>query len=235
VASQQTTQEIWEQEGPFPTYNLDHRGPRNVPYEFTKAATWTIIDGVEGYYSRSLLEPEVEEGRHYPVEFNFERRCWVEVRSRDSTDFGRYWQAFRTAATDLGLDITQSEVELHHELLTPHNNPAPSTSSTRSNSPTSLATNPEVITVRESPLSRFPLALSPKTKRTRSYTSCGGTHVTSGVNTRQTPSNLTGIRTTEITAWQLDALSSRDRRGSGRRGLSRRSGRVDILDLHQGR
>jgi hypothetical protein len=84
-------------------------------------------------------------------------------------------------------------------------------------------------------LSRLPLALSPKTKRTRSYTSCGGTHVTSGVNTRQTPSNLTGIRTMEITAWQLDALSSRDRRGSGRRGLSRRSGRVDILDLHQGR
>jgi hypothetical protein len=77
-------------------------------------------------------------------------------------------------------------------------------------------------------VSRFPLALSPKTKRTRSYTSCESTHVTSGVNTRQTPSNLTGIRTTEITAWRLDALSSRDRRGSGRRGLSRRSGRVDI-------
>jgi hypothetical protein len=54
-------------------------------------------------------------------------------------------------------------------------------------------------------LSRFPLALSPKTKRTRSYTSCESTHVTSGVNTRQTPSNLTGIRTTETTAWQLDA------------------------------
>jgi hypothetical protein len=77
-------------------------------------------------------------------------------------------------------------------------------------------------------VSQFPLALSPKTKRTRSYTSCESTHVTSGVNTRQTPSNLTGIRTTEITAWQLDALSSRDRRGSGRRGLSRCSGRVDI-------
>jgi hypothetical protein len=77
-------------------------------------------------------------------------------------------------------------------------------------------------------VSRFPLALSPKTKRTRSYTSYESTHVTSGVNTQQTPSNLTGIRTMEIMAWQLDALSSRDRRGSGRRGLSRRSGRVDI-------
>jgi hypothetical protein len=88
----------------------------------------------------------------------------------------------------------------------------------------------QVISKSQEPakLSRFPLALSPKTKKTRSYTSCENTHVTSGVNTRQTPSNLTGIRTMETTAWQLDALSSRDRRGSGRRGLSRRSGRVDI-------
>jgi hypothetical protein len=151
VASQQTTQEIWEQEGPFTTYNLDNRGPRNIPYEFAKAATWTIIDRVEGYYSRSLIEPEVEVGRYYPVEFNFEHRCWVEVRLRESTEFGLYWQAYRTAATDLGLDITQAEVELHHALLTPHNNQVPSTPSTRSNSPASLATNPEVIAVRESP------------------------------------------------------------------------------------
>jgi hypothetical protein len=77
-------------------------------------------------------------------------------------------------------------------------------------------------------LSRFPLALSSKKTRTTSCTSCGGTHVTSGVTTRQTPSGLTGIRTMKTTAWQLDASSSRNRRGSGRRGLSRRSGRVDI-------
>jgi hypothetical protein len=54
-------------------------------------------------------------------------------------------------------------------------------------------------------MSRFPLALSPKMKKTRSCTSCEGTHVTSGVNTRQTPSDSTGIRTMETTAWQLDA------------------------------
>jgi hypothetical protein len=94
MASQQTTQEIWEQEGPFPTYNLDNRGPRNVPYKFTKSATWTIINGVEGYYSRSLIEPEVEVGRYYPVEFNFECRCWVEVCFRENTEFGSYWQAY---------------------------------------------------------------------------------------------------------------------------------------------
>jgi hypothetical protein len=54
-------------------------------------------------------------------------------------------------------------------------------------------------------LSRFPLALSPKMKKTRSCTSCEGTHVTSGVNTRQTTSGSTGNRTMETTAWQLDA------------------------------
>jgi hypothetical protein len=150
VASQQTTREVWEQEGPFPTYNVDNRGPRNVPYEFTKAATWTVIDRIEGYYSRSLIEPEVEVGRYYPVEFNFERHCWVKVHFRENEEFGTYWQAYRTAATDLGLDITQAEVELHHALLTPHNQ-EPSTPSTRSQSPASLATNPEVIAVRESP------------------------------------------------------------------------------------
>jgi hypothetical protein len=143
----QTTQEIWELEVPFPIYNIDHQGPRNVPYEFTKAATWTIIDGVEGYYSRSLIEPEVEVGRYYPVEFNFERRCWVEVHFREDEEFGAYWQAYRTAAADLGLDITQAEVELHQALLTPHNTQAPSTPSTRMASPASLATNPEVIAV----------------------------------------------------------------------------------------
>jgi hypothetical protein len=58
--------------------------------------------------------------------------------------------------------------------------------------------------------------------------------VTSGVNTRQMPSSLTGIWTMEITAWQLDAWSSPDRRGSGRRGLSRRSRRVDIDGLTLG-
>jgi hypothetical protein len=63
------------------------------------------------------------------------------------------------------------------------------------------------------PLSRFPLALSRKMKKTRSCTSCEGMHVTSGVNTRQTPSGLTGIRTMKTTAWRLDAWSSRDQRG----------------------
>jgi hypothetical protein len=148
----QTTREVWLEEGPFPIYNIDNRGPRSVPYEFTKSATWTIINGVEGYYARSLLEPEVEAGRYYPVEFNFERRCWVEVCPQETEAFGQFWQAHRIAAKDLGFDITEAEVELHHALLIPHINEEDSTHS-RSNTPSSLASCPEdIILVRESPI-----------------------------------------------------------------------------------
>jgi hypothetical protein len=152
-----TTREVWGDEGPFPTYNIDNRGPWSVPYKFTKAATWTIIDGVEGYYARSLLKPEVETGRYYPVEFNFERCCWVEVRPQQTEEFGQFWQAYRTAATDLGLDITETEIELHHALLTPHNNEEEDSTHTRSNTPSSLASHPEaIIPIRVSPIDPSP-------------------------------------------------------------------------------
>jgi hypothetical protein len=142
----------WAEEGPFAPYNINNRGPRNIPYEFTKTATWTIIDGTEGYYTRLLLKPEVEAGRYYPVEFNFPHHCWVEVHFREDEEFGQYWQAFRTTATDLGLDITEAEVELHHTLLVPHEAASEGTTSTRSNTPSSLASHPEVIEVWESPV-----------------------------------------------------------------------------------
>jgi hypothetical protein len=145
-----TTQEVWQEEGPFPIYNINNRGPRSVPYEFTKSATWTIIDSVEGYYTRSLLEPEVEAGRSYPVEFNFERCCWVEVRPQETEEFGQFWQAHRIAATDLGLDITEAEVELHQALLTPHNNNEDDSTRMRSNTLSSLALHPEdIIPIQE--------------------------------------------------------------------------------------
>jgi hypothetical protein len=76
----------------------------------------------------------------------------VEVHYRDDIDLGQYWNAFRIAATDLGLDITEEEVELHQALLTPHDNTPASTPTTRSNTPSSLASHPEnIIPVRESP------------------------------------------------------------------------------------
>jgi alkylhydroperoxidase family enzyme len=49
-------------------------------------------------------------------------------------------------------------------------------------------------------LSRFPLALSHKTRQTRSCTRCESTHMTLGIDTRQTHRTLTGIRTMKTTA-----------------------------------
>jgi hypothetical protein len=39
--------------------------------------------------------------------------CWVEVRLQEPAGSEAYWQAFRIAGEDLGLDITQGDVEIH--------------------------------------------------------------------------------------------------------------------------
>jgi hypothetical protein len=39
--------------------------------------------------------------------------CWVEVRLQEPAGSEAYWQAFRIAGEDLGVDITQVDVELH--------------------------------------------------------------------------------------------------------------------------
>jgi hypothetical protein len=39
--------------------------------------------------------------------------CWVEVRLQEPAGSEAYWQAFRIAGEDLGVDITQADVELH--------------------------------------------------------------------------------------------------------------------------
>jgi hypothetical protein len=50
------------------------------------------------------------------------------------------------------LDITEAEVELHHALLTLHNNEEEDSTHTRSNTPSSLASQPEaIIPIWESP------------------------------------------------------------------------------------
>jgi hypothetical protein len=47
----------------------------------------------------------------YPVEFDREHFCWVEIRWAEPAGSEGYWQVFRLAGEDLGLDITQQEVE----------------------------------------------------------------------------------------------------------------------------
>jgi hypothetical protein len=46
----------------------------------------------------------------YPVEFNFEQVCWVEVHWVEPVAGEGYWQAFRIAGEDLHLDITPAEL-----------------------------------------------------------------------------------------------------------------------------
>jgi hypothetical protein len=47
--------------------------------------------------------------------------CWVEVRLQEPPGSEPYWQAFRIAGEDLGVDITQGDVELHLQENTHHN------------------------------------------------------------------------------------------------------------------
>jgi hypothetical protein len=86
----------------------------------------------------------------YPVEFNPEHICWVEVRWAEPAGSEGYWQAFRIAGEDLGLDITQEEVEGHIERMSGINNYRESIASlptTRVSTPS----EPSIIRPRPSP------------------------------------------------------------------------------------
>jgi hypothetical protein len=107
----QTTREHWASEGPFEAYEL--RGPvlREVPEAFVKAAEWRVHNGIERYHAKSNAPEESSSERWYPVEFNFEHLCWVEIRWIENLEVGGTWEAFRIAGEDLGLDITPQDAE----------------------------------------------------------------------------------------------------------------------------
>jgi hypothetical protein len=107
----QTTREQWASEGSFEVYEL--RGPvlREVPESFIKAAEWRVHNGIERYHAKSNAPEESSSERWYPVEFNFEHLCWVEIRWIENLEIGGTWEAFRIAGEDLGLDITPQDAE----------------------------------------------------------------------------------------------------------------------------
>ena len=107
----QTTRELWASEGPFQPYEVQRSRANNVPHEYIKAAVWDTIEGDLGYHARSRHTDE--DDNQYPVEFHPERVCWVEIRWIENLEIGGHWEAFRIAGTDLGLDITQEDVERH--------------------------------------------------------------------------------------------------------------------------
>jgi hypothetical protein len=106
VALQQSTREIWAATGPFEQYPISRRLQRNVPSAFLKEAVWQVINGVEHYYTKSHAPEESGSTNWYPVEFNFEQVCWVEVHWVEPVAGEGYWQAFRIAGEDLHLDTS---------------------------------------------------------------------------------------------------------------------------------
>jgi hypothetical protein len=115
VVLQQTTRELWASQGPFEPYTVHGVPQQNVPEDYIKTAVWKIDIIPNQYYAQSRAPEESGIPLWYPVEFNPEHICWVEVCWAEPAGSEGYWQAFRIAREDLGLDITQEEVESHIE------------------------------------------------------------------------------------------------------------------------
>jgi hypothetical protein len=150
VALQQTTRELWASQGPFESYTIHGVPQRNVPEDYVKRATWKTDIVPNRYYAQSIVPEESGIPTWYPVEFNPEHICWVEVRWAEPAGSEGYWQAFRIAGEDLGLDITQEGVEGHIERMSGINNYQESIAS----SPTthiSTPSEPSIIRPRPSP------------------------------------------------------------------------------------
>jgi hypothetical protein len=123
---------------------------QSIPEEYIKGAVWKTDITPSRYYAQSSAPEESGLQLWYPVEFNQEHICWVEVRWAEPAGSEGYWQAFRIAGEDLGLDITQAEVEGHIARTSGLNNYRESIAS----SPTtrvSTPSEPSIIRPRPSP------------------------------------------------------------------------------------
>jgi hypothetical protein len=150
VALQQTTRQLWASQGPFEPYTIHGVPQQNIPEDYIKAAVWKTDIIPNRYYTQSSAPEESGIPAWYPAEFNPEHICWVEVCWVEPAGSEGYWQAFRIAGEDLGLDITQEEVEGHIERTSGINNYQESIAS----SPTtrvSTPSEPSVIRPRPSP------------------------------------------------------------------------------------
>ena len=88
----------------FKQYTLPTRGEQNVPEQYLKNAKWgySPYTGTEGYHTNSCYN----EDTYFPVEFNFDHLCWVEICWNRQEE---HWEAFCLAGADLGIDIPLSE------------------------------------------------------------------------------------------------------------------------------
>jgi hypothetical protein len=149
VALQQTTRELWAQQGPFEHYTIHGVPQQNIPEIYIKGAVWNAQADPPRYVAQSSAPEESGTGTWFPVDFNEEHVCWVEVRLQEPAGSEAYWQAFRIAGQDLGLDITQGDVELHLQSTTLHSyrESVASSNSSRANTPS----EPSIILPRPSP------------------------------------------------------------------------------------
>jgi hypothetical protein len=120
VALQQTTRELWAQQGPFEPYTIHGVPQQIIPEVYIKGAVWNAQADPPRYVAQSSAPEESGTGTWFPVDFNEEHVCWVEVRLQEPAGSEAYWQAFRIAGQDLGLDITQGDVEGHLQTTTLH-------------------------------------------------------------------------------------------------------------------
>jgi hypothetical protein len=137
VALQQTTRELWAQQGPFETYTIHGVPQQNIPEVYIKGAVWNAQSDPPRYVAQSSAPEESGTGTWFPVDFNEEHVCWVEVRLQEPAGSEAYWQAFRIAGQDLGLDITQGDVETHIQAttLTSYRESVASSHSSRASTP----------------------------------------------------------------------------------------------------
>jgi hypothetical protein len=137
VALQQTTRELWAQQGPFEPYTIHGVPQQNIPEIYIKGAVWNAQANPPRYVAQSSAPEESGTGTWFPVDFNEEHVCWVEVRLQEPAGSEAYWQAFRIAGQDLGLDITQGDVETHLQttMLHSYRESIASSHSSRANTP----------------------------------------------------------------------------------------------------
>jgi hypothetical protein len=149
MALQQTTRELWAQQGPFEPYTIHGIPQQNVSGIHIKGAVWNAQSVPARYFARSSAPEESGTGTWFPIEFNEEHVCWVEVRLQEPAGSEAYWQAFRIAGEDLGVDITQADVELHLQdnTLNSYRESVASSHSSRASTPSI----PSIIWPRPSP------------------------------------------------------------------------------------
>jgi hypothetical protein len=141
VALQQTTRELWAQQGPFEPYIIHGVTHQNIPEIYIKNTVWNEQSTPPRYHARSSAPEESASGTWFPVEFNEEHVCWVEVRLQEPAGSEPYWQAFRIAGEDLGLDITQGDVEFHLQstAITNYQESVASSHSSRASTPSAAS------------------------------------------------------------------------------------------------